>query len=239
MRWWVSAGALEGDTFSSCALGLDLSMIQRKQAITHYMAKQRKSHETRRGEIIQSALDLVAETGGRDVTAQAIADRVGIAQPTVFRHFPTRSAIFRAAMEWAATALFGSLAMASGPGELADTRLRRLLQRQFAFINAQRGVSRLLFSDRLHQEDPALKATVRRIMERYTAYLQTIIQDGIDSGRFRQTLDPEGTARFVVAEIQGVVMRWSIYDFEFRLEDEVDAVWRVLESALVISAGTK
>jgi len=202
------------------------------------MARQRKSHETRRGEIIQSALDLVAETGGKDVTAQAIADRVGIAQPTVFRHFPTRGAIFRAAMEWAATALFAALAVAGTPGTAADIRLRGLLQRQFAFINAQRGIARLLFSDRLHHEDPALKAIVRRIMERYTTYLQTIIQDGIDSGCFRRTLEPASTARFVIAEIQGVVMRWSIYDFEFQLEDEVDAVWQILESALVVSAGT-
>ncbi|MFA7592887.1 MAG: TetR/AcrR family transcriptional regulator C-terminal domain-containing protein [Thiohalobacteraceae bacterium] len=142
-------------------------------------------------------------------------------------------------MEWAATALFGSLAAAGGPGKPADVRLHRLLQRQFAFIETQRGVSRLLFSDRLHQEDPALKATVRRIMERYTGYLQSIIQDGVDSGHFRQTLEPAGTARFVVAEIQGVIMRWSIYDFEFRLEDEVEVLWQILEPALVVSAETR
>lgn len=197
------------------------------------MAKQRKSHQTRRDEIIQSALDLAADTGAKDVTAQAIADRVGIAQPTIFRHFKTRSAIFRAAMEWVAKALFTTLEGLDGSGDAADVRLHRLLRRQLALIGKQRGVARLLFSDRLHLDDPELKITVRLIMERYISYLQVIIQDGVESGCFQADLKPAEAARLVAATVQGLVMRWSIYDFEFRLDDEIEPLWHFLAPALL------
>ncbi|QEA40566.1 TetR/AcrR family transcriptional regulator [Pistricoccus aurantiacus] len=202
------------------------------------MTRQRKSHETRREEIIMSALDLSAEIGTKKVTAQAIADRIGIAQPTVFRHFKNRSAIFRGAMEWIANALFGVLEGVNGDAP-ADERLRKLLGRQLAFIGKRRGVARLLFSDRLHLEDPELKLTVRRIMERYMGHLEAIVRDGIASGYFRRSLDPAETSRFIAATVQGLVMRWSIYDFEFPLEDQVDALWRFLEPALMAEAGDK
>lgn len=203
------------------------------------MKRQRKSHETRREEIIQSVLELAAETGTKRVTAQAIADRVGIAQPTVFRHFKTRSAIFRAAMEWIANALFSVLEKGNGGAVPADERLRRLLERQLAFIGKRQGVARLLFSDRLHLEDPELKRTVRRIMERYMGHLEIIVRDGVASGCFRSGLDPAETSRFIAATLQGLVMRWSIYDFEFCLEGEAETLWRFLVPMLMVETGDK
>lgn len=197
------------------------------------MTRQRKTHEERKDEIIRGALDLAAETGVKAVTAQAIADRVGIAQPTIFRHFKTRDAIFRAAMEWIANALFGILESIDRPGEPADQRLHNLLRRQLTFVSKQRGLPRLLFSDRLHLEDPALKATVRRIMERYVQRLTGILQEGVDSGVFRSGLDPETTAWWIAATVQGLIMRWSIYDFSFPLTAEVEPLWTFLEPSLL------
>jgi len=61
-----------------------------------------KPQEQRKKEIIQATLDLTADLGIKRVTTQAIADRVGIAQPTVFRHFKTRDDIFSAVIGWIA-----------------------------------------------------------------------------------------------------------------------------------------
>lgn len=197
------------------------------------MSRQRKSHEERKAEIIQGALELVSETGVKEVTAQAIADRIGIAQPTIFRHFKSRDAIFRAAMEWVSKALFAVLEGLNQAGGPADERLQKLLSRQLKFVSKQKGLPRLLFSDRLHLEDPELKATVRRIMDRYIAHLQDIIQSGIDSGEFRKDLDPALTARLIAATIQGLIMRWSIYEFSFNLEEEAPVLWDFFEPVLI------
>jgi AcrR family transcriptional regulator len=196
------------------------------------MSRQRKSHEERKADIIQGALELASETGVKEVTAQAIADRVGIAQPTIFRHFSSRDAIFRAAMEWIAKAIFSMLEGLNQAGGPADERLQKLLARQLTLVSKQRGLPRLLFSDRLHTEDPELRATVQRIMERYIAHLESIIQSGIDAGEFRRELDPVLTARFIAATIQGLIMRWSIYEFAFDLEAEAERLWAFFAPAL-------
>jgi AcrR family transcriptional regulator len=192
----------------------------------------RKSGEERREEIIQAVLDLAGERGVGQVTAQAIADRVGIAQPTVFRHFKTRDAILRAALEWIGKGVLTVLTpIFAGPGP-ADARLRQLLSRQLQFISQRRGLPRLLFSERLHLEDPELKAVVRRIMDTYTGKLRALLDEGVVEGSFRPDLDTEEAARLIVALVQGLVMRWSISDFEFPLEAQGDALWRFLEPAL-------
>lgn len=192
----------------------------------------RKTGDERREEIIQAVLDLAAEQGVKHLTTQAIADRVGIAQPTVFRHFKTRDAILHAVMETVGAAMLAVAAgVLAGHGP-ADQRLRRLLCRQLEFISRRRGVPRVLFSERLHHEDPGLKAVVRRVMDNYTGKVADLIAAGQAEGRFRKELDPREAAMLIVALVQGLVMRWSISDFALDLETQGEVVWRLLEPAL-------
>jgi len=193
----------------------------------------RKSGEQRREEIVQAVIDLAAEDGSGQITTQAIADRVGIAQPTVFRHFKTRDRILEAVIEWIARHLLGVVAsVAAGTGP-ADERLKLLVGQQLEFIARHRGLPRLLFSERLHQENTHLKRSVGRIMERYAATVAELLREGVDSGVFRADLDADESARLILALVQGLVMRWSIHDFEFELPNETEALWRLLAPALV------
>lgn len=184
-----------------------------------------KKHEERKEEIIQGALELAAEQGVKRVTTQAIADKVGIAQPTIFRHFPNRDAIFGAAIEGVAAALFKALGGYFEGPEPADERLHAVVVRHLQFIDRRKGIPRVLFSDRLHSESPGLKAVVQRIMGRYTERLARLLEEGVAEGRFRADLDVEATARHIFALVQGTLMRWSIYDFGFSLEAEAERVW--------------
>jgi AcrR family transcriptional regulator len=197
----------------------------------------RKSGDERREEIIQAVLELAAEQGVKQLSTQAIADRVGIAQPTVFRHFKTRDAILHAVMETVGTAMLAVATAVLGGRGPADQRLRQLLQRQLEFISRRRGVPRVLFSERLHHEDPELKAVVRRVMDNYTGKIADLVAAGQAEGRFRAGLDPRETAIMIVALIQGLVMRWSISDFTLDLEAQGEAVWRLLAPALLADAG--
>jgi AcrR family transcriptional regulator len=197
----------------------------------------RKSGDERREEIVQAVLDLAAETGVKQLTTQAIADRVGIAQPTVFRHFASRDAILRAVMETVGStmlALVTGVLAGHGP---ADQKLQQLLARQLRFISRRRGISRVLFSERLHHEDPELKAIVRRMMEAYTDKVAGLVAEGQSSGRFRPGLDSHHTAVMILALVQGLVVRWSISDFTFDLDSQDEALWALLSPALLVRGG--
>jgi AcrR family transcriptional regulator len=46
---------------------------------------------------VEATLELVAEHG---VCAQLIADTISLSQPAVFRHFPTKGAVWMAVIGW-------------------------------------------------------------------------------------------------------------------------------------------
>ncbi len=191
----------------------------------------RKDHETRKTEIIQSALDLAAQVGVSAVTTQSIADRVGIAQPTIFRHFKTREAIFHAAIEFVASALFKALEPVLAKTGPADKQLRKLFSVHLKFISKRHGVPRLLFSDRLHVEDPRLRETVQNIFARYIGVVSSILKRGAQQGVFRTDIDPDETAKFIAATMQGLFLQWSVSDFNFSLQEQEEKLWNYVWAA--------
>lgn len=191
-----------------------------------------KPHEQRRREIVEATMALTAEHGIKRVTTQAIADRVGIAQPTVFRHFKTRDAIFTAVIGWISENLFKAISLGARPDDPPDEQLRMLITRQLTFINNHRAIPKVLFSDLLHLESPQLKAALQEVMDRYMKRVTELLHNGIQAGCFREDLDAAETACYVTALIQGLVLRWSIYEFSFSLEEEADLLWKFLWPAL-------
>lgn len=195
----------------------------------------RKSHEQRQQEIVQAALELAADQGVARATTAAIAERVGIAQPTVFRHFPDRDAIFRAAIDWVGQGMGEAIRpLFAGPGP-ADHRLRQVLRAQLAYIARFKGMPRILFSDRLHLESPELKAAVRTVMGGYADRLTGLIREGAQEGRFPLVRDPATAAWQVVALIQGTLLRWSLYDFSHDLEEQAEPLWEFVARALGVN----
>lgn len=193
----------------------------------------RKTGDERRAEIIQSALELAADVGVARMSTQAIADRVGIAQGTVFRHFKTRNDIFRAVLEFVSDKVFKTLEGQMSSRKPADVRLQTFIKRHLAMVSTMKGIPRILFSDRLHEEDPELKALVQDIVSRLTDYITTLIQGGMDDGVFSSDVNAQHMARMVVTLVQGSIIRWSIYDFNYNLVDTSEEIWDVLWPALL------
>ena len=58
------------------------------------------SAEERRAATVQAVVDLAAEQNPAEITTTAIADRMGLTQGALFRHFPTKESILEAMMSW-------------------------------------------------------------------------------------------------------------------------------------------
>ena len=57
------------------------------------------SRETTRANILDSALELFASHGFAGVTTKQIAERAGLTEVTLFRHFPTKRTLFESVLE--------------------------------------------------------------------------------------------------------------------------------------------
>lgn len=180
----------------------------------------RKTADDRKAEIVATALRLADELGPDRMTIQAVADAVGLTQPAIFRHFPTKQTLWQAVAEAITermtAAWEGVLAKMNEP----DQQLVALVLVQFQQIEANPAIPSILHSRELQTENGDLRQCFRVLMTRFQGLLQAELTRARDTGRVRSDLVPEDAAVLLVSLIQGMALRWSLGDRSFPLATE-------------------
>jgi AcrR family transcriptional regulator len=159
-------------------------------------ARSRLPGVERRAAIIEAAIRLFAERGFRGTTTRDLAAAVGVTEPVLYQHFPTKSALYEAILETKAAEGREMMDAALGPYLNGDddrgffTHLALLIQKKFARDPAF--VRLLLFSA---LEGHALAdAFYRRQMLEFHSMIAGYIERRMSDGAFRR-VDPWIAAR--------------------------------------------
>jgi AcrR family transcriptional regulator len=120
--------------------------------------------ESRREQLISVATELFAERGFSAVGVDDIAEAVGIAGPSVYAHFPSKSAILVAAIERASDLVRRDTERVLASDATPEVKLSRLVDSYTGIANHDRYVPRTLISEmaRLPDEDREIALTTQR-----------------------------------------------------------------------------
>ena len=167
--------------------------------------------EARREAILDATMAEIAERGYRGTTIAAVAERVGLTQPGLLHHFPSKEHLLIGVLEardrWDAAALVANT---------ADLRLSHL--EQIVEFNAERpGVVQTftaLAAESATGQHPAREFFTERyasVREGMAALLRAELGDRLAGG-----LTPEEAAPLLIAVIDGIQIQWLL------APDEVD-----------------
>ena len=192
-------------------------------------AQSRRGSATRE-KLLTAALELFASRGYHATTTALLADRTGIAEGTIYRHFDGKDALYSAVcrMVWER---FESLAL--DPATAAEPAQARLAATARRFVaEAARNPSSVRLHDR-PVESTALDEHARRARERLREALTQLIAAGKQEGSIRP-----GTAELWSSLWSAVI--WSVCqrvaDNEWNAEHPnvtagIDAAWEMIESS--------
>lgn len=183
------------------------------------MPQTRKPAAERKAEIVETAIRLAADIGPDRLTTDRLAKEIGISQAAIFRHFSTKSNIWEAVGEHICK-LMGASAPKGPEGESFEGTLNRMIMSQLSFISKTPAVPAILFSRELHAENDTLRQFFADMMQQRHQRLTQVISAGIDAGEFSPSIDAADCAYLVLAQIQGLAMRWSLNarDFDIVVE---------------------
>ncbi|MCW8904533.1 TetR/AcrR family transcriptional regulator [Sedimenticola sp.] len=163
--------------------------------------------EERRAITVETVVELAAEQNPNDITTAAIAKRMGLTQGALFRHFPSKSAIMSAVMEWVAERLLSRVDNAVQSIESPIAALEAMFMAHVAFVAEHPGVPRMLFGELQHAGETAPKRMVQTLVSRYGERVRKLIEAGKAAGEMPPTLDTEAAVNLFVGTIQGLVMQ--------------------------------
>ncbi len=121
----------------------------------------RKTSDLRKAEIVATILGLADRIGPDRVTTGAVATEVGVTQAAIFRHFPTKAAMWNAVADHVAETLTTAWDAALAQADIPVERVKALIRAQLGQIAATPAMPMLLFSRELNVENADLRAAFR------------------------------------------------------------------------------
>lgn len=180
----------------------------------------RKMADLRKAEIVASVLDLADRIGPDRVTTGAVAREIGVTQAALFRHFPTKAAMWIAVADHVAGALTEAWdGVLAGEGTPLG-RLRGLIAAQFDRIAAMPALPLLLFSRELNVENADLRSAFRDRLAAFHGHLAREVAAGQRAGRLRPDAAAGDVAVLLTSLVQGVAIRWALGARDFDLGAE-------------------
>lgn len=163
--------------------------------------------EHRQAEIVAAALQLASASSPALITTGDIAEAIGVTQGAVFKHFPTKDAIWLAAMRWVREALLQSLHDAAAQAATPREALAAMFQAHVEFVIAHPGVPRFIFHELQQPADSAAKLEVRAVLQGYRKLLLAVLNEAVAQRQIGADVDVEAAATGFIGLIQGLVMQ--------------------------------
>jgi AcrR family transcriptional regulator len=163
--------------------------------------------DERRAVIVEAVLALAAKQAPGDITTAAIAAHMQLTQGALFRHFPSKDAVWQAVMEWVSNRLLEQVDEAIVSAETPLAALEAVFMTHIAFVAANPGVPRLLFGELQRAGDTPAKRTTRSLLSGYRKRLRAVIEQGKARGQVAPDIDSSAAATLFIGCIQGLVMQ--------------------------------
>jgi AcrR family transcriptional regulator len=157
----------------------------------------------RRAEILEAAERIFVEVGYEGATIRRIADEVGLSSTALYMHFAEKSEILHEICRGAFARLMELNQQVIDREDVAETRLRKLLEAYVDFGFANPNAYRLTYLTRpVEARDGAQTAAQQLGHELFSAF-EAVVEDVAASGRLNG--EPRVAAQTLWAGVHGVV----------------------------------
>lgn len=161
----------------------------------------RLSKEQRRSEITKAAAELFCERGYEQTSMAEIAERLRVAEATLYKHFANKRQLLNRVLEqWYENLREETERDISGMrGD--RNRLRFLVWRHLRALADDPAMCRLIFTE-VRTEPNYLRSDLYQLNKRYTELLMEVLRQGQRTGAFRRSVTPALVRDFIYGGIE-------------------------------------
>ncbi|MGB3742824.1 MAG: TetR/AcrR family transcriptional regulator [Castellaniella sp.] len=203
---------------------------------------QRAKHlpaDERRIATVEAVVELAGKQNPSDITTTAIAQRMGLTQGALFRHFPNKDAILQAVMSWVTERLLARVDKAAKSTSSPIEALEAIFMTHIDFVSKHPGVPRMLFGELQRSEDTLPKQMAQTLSQHYGERLCRLLEAGKAQGELDPALDVKAAALLFLGTVQGLVMQSLIAGDVARIRHHAPNVFAIYRRGISGMENTK
>jgi AcrR family transcriptional regulator len=191
------------------------------------LTKKNLPADARRAVTVEAVIALAGSQNPSDITTAAIAKHMNLTQGALFRHFPSKDAIWQSVMAWVTDRLLARLDSAAEGLDSPLAAMQAMFISHIDFVVAHPGVPRMMFSQLQSPESTPAKRMAQTLIQRYAERICTRIEQGKASGEITLEVDTQAAATLFVGTVQGLVMQSMLSGNLQRMQTDAPGVFAI------------
>ncbi len=189
---------------------------------------------TRKQQILQALAEMLEEGAGTRITTARLAERVGVSEAALYRHFPSKARMFEALIQFIEETVFTRINRILDEDHRALPRTQAVLYLLLTFAERNPGMCRILAGDALAGEVDRLRDRVAQLFERVELQLKQILRESglLEGDNSSSTVAPAVAANLLLATVEGRIAQFVRSGFEKPPTANWDAQWAILSAGV-------
>ena len=177
------------------------------------------------------ATKVFAKWGYDAATTAAIADAAGITEPILYRHFPSKQAMFVAITRAMSQQTLGQWRQLLAKPQTSTDKIRSIARKFPHHVRDNEDAYNIIHGALATSRDQKVRAVLREHYLQIEELFRKIVEDGQKAGEFKRRLDPRVPAwQLISAGIGYAMIALNLRQFErFSVERAVEFVLRGLK----------
>jgi AcrR family transcriptional regulator len=182
--------------------------------------------------LFDAAMELIGDRGFADASVDEIVDRAGVAKGTVYYHFSGKAELVEALIQDRLHPLAEQFRQAAETNA-DDPRaaIEALVRAELEFLSANSSFSKLLLTE-LWREDRVWRGTLVLLRTELLTVMRDVIVQGVESGDFRDDIDPDFGASALFGMTATVALDWLAFEPHKPLDDVLAQIAKVAFNAI-------
>ncbi|MFC1889024.1 TetR/AcrR family transcriptional regulator [Thermodesulfobacteriota bacterium] len=181
---------------------------------------------SRKQQIARAAMEIISEEGMSKLVMARIAERIGVTDAALYKHFKSKNDMLLYMIEELEQSMIDKFIAHVGQIEDPVERLYNLLRFQFEFIEQNRGIPRIIFSESLQKANQEIRAKIEGLLTNYLETIKAILISARADGRINGETNIDAAAAIFIGMIQSTVIFWTLSDFSYSLKEKQDSLWK-------------
>ena len=131
----------------------------------------------RKEDILQALAAMLQSNNGQRITTAALAEKVGVSEAALYRHFPSKARMFEGLIEFIENTLLSRINVILDEHKATASRTELILQLLLVFAERNPGICRILTGDALQGEQERLQERVAQLFEKLETQLKQCLRE--------------------------------------------------------------
>ena len=182
-------------------------------------------------QIIQAALEVIAENGYHASQVSKIAKKANVADGTIYLYFKNKEDILISVFRERMGQFISEIEKSIQNKETASEKLKTLIAMHYSQLTESPYLAKVTQLE-LRQSKPELRREINKVLKSYLNVIDSIIDHGVKEKEIRDDIHPRLIRQMIFGTIDETVTTWVMKNERYNLLDQVDDVHSLLLKGL-------